>query len=260
MCGRYFCNLDPKVIISETNTHIEEWIDRDLCMPTSNSLLLFYFFLDTPTYNVHPGCYSPVLMSDSEGHRYIQTMKWGLIPSTTSQSITKPNHFSMFNSRAESLPTNSLYKRLMTRQRCIILINGYFFLFLYYLKIFWMENWGQQEATLLYPFPRESTYYVFGWRIFHSSLTSSSCMIAGRILRAIRFIHLQLSHTTLRRTFSMCIHECQYLLVFRGLTNRWFWNNNQWIVGYKTRQIFLYSFDSSFWCPYRACTLCIRSH
>jgi putative SOS response-associated peptidase YedK len=69
----------------------------------------------------------PVVFSSStqsEG-RYIDLMKWGLIPSHA-KTFNTSDHYKMFNARIESVSEKVSFKNLLPKKRCIVLFNGYY--------------------------------------------------------------------------------------------------------------------------------------
>jgi putative SOS response-associated peptidase YedK len=74
------------------------------------------------TYNLCPTENSPVLRI-VEGKRRIQQMRWQLVPKTEPVFSTK---LSTINARSESVFESRLYRDLVSRQRCIIPISGFY--------------------------------------------------------------------------------------------------------------------------------------
>ncbi|DBB14512.1 TPA: hypothetical protein ACH3X3_004793 [Trebouxia sp. C0006] len=64
---------------------------------------------------------------DKQQELEVHTMKWGLVPSFTKTACTeKPDHFRMFNARSETVAEKSVFSRLLARQRCVVLFNGFY--------------------------------------------------------------------------------------------------------------------------------------
>jgi putative SOS response-associated peptidase YedK len=76
----------------------------------------------SPTYNLCPTENSPVLRI-VRGERRIQQMRWQLVPKTEPVFSTK---LSTINARSESVFKGRLYGDLVTRQRCIVPISGFY--------------------------------------------------------------------------------------------------------------------------------------
>eukprot|EP00898_Chlorokybus_atmophyticus_P001983 jgi/Chlat1/2786/Chrsp187S02956 len=113
MCGRTRCTLAPEQVQSATNTNVppEQWRDMDRYRPS---------------YNVSPGFYAPVVRAEKDGgRRTVQAMRWGLVPSFTRKD-DKPNFFRMFNARSETVGDKSSFRRLLTRNRCVAVVNGFY--------------------------------------------------------------------------------------------------------------------------------------
>ncbi|KAJ1275636.1 hypothetical protein BS78_05G150800 [Paspalum vaginatum] len=91
-----------------------------------------------PSYNVSPGAYLPVGAvrahpagggdgggrADGEGP-VIQCMQWGLVPSFSGRT-QKPDHFRMFNARSESVKEKASFRRLISKNRCLVAVEGFY--------------------------------------------------------------------------------------------------------------------------------------
>lgn len=104
---------------------------------------------------------SEAARSRTQGKRTIQAMTWGLVPSWTKDSETKLDFFRcdleapsllsergnqevlivtdlhvfqavmlvlcrMFNARSETVPEKSVFNRLLSSKRCVVLLNGFY--------------------------------------------------------------------------------------------------------------------------------------
>jgi putative SOS response-associated peptidase YedK len=74
--------------------------------------------------NLSPGMLCPVLVQNNNLVE-ITMMTWGLIPAYTAVSH-KPNHFTLFNKRIESLTKSGYYKKLVETNRCVVILDGFF--------------------------------------------------------------------------------------------------------------------------------------
>ena len=99
MCGRNTIFSDRKTIKNELKVDI--WKNEDDY---------------TPSYNLSPTQLSPVLVKNEA--RALYSMRWGF----GFQSKMRP----IFNARAESLSIKKSFKGLISRNRCIVLSNGFY--------------------------------------------------------------------------------------------------------------------------------------
>lgn len=77
--------------------------------------------------NVSPGMELPVIFYSYETSRLeVMLMKWGLISSKYAHKDAKNDHYKMFNARIETLHERVSYRDLLQRNRCIIIINGFY--------------------------------------------------------------------------------------------------------------------------------------
>ncbi len=104
MCGRKTLTKDMQSIIEELA--IEEWENPDNYLPN---------------YNIAPTQNSPILIDN--GKRIVKPMRWGLIP-----SWAKNDKFGarMINARIETLMEKPSYRNLVSRNRCIVITDGYY--------------------------------------------------------------------------------------------------------------------------------------
>eukprot|EP00210_Caulerpa_lentillifera_P009146 g8720.t1 len=110
MSGRGRCSLDPDRIQDRLKLQNAPWVDSDRY---------------TPSYNIGPGGWLPIIRHSEDGTRILQTAKWGLIPSYTKKE-SKQDSFRMFNARSERLTESPVFKRLLARKHCVVIMNGFY--------------------------------------------------------------------------------------------------------------------------------------
>jgi putative SOS response-associated peptidase YedK len=103
MCGRY--SLFDK----------EEMYDRFSIVNRRLALDL------EPQYNVAPSEMLPVIVKHSPNQ--VHLMKWGIVPPWLKND---PKAKLIINARSETLLEKSMFKRLVTKYRCLIPANGFF--------------------------------------------------------------------------------------------------------------------------------------
>jgi putative SOS response-associated peptidase YedK len=81
----------------------------------------------SPLENISPGMEVPVVYSNpGQPHaRYISLMKWGLVPHYRSSHAIS-DHYKMFNARIESVHEKVSFKNLLSKNRCVVLFNGFY--------------------------------------------------------------------------------------------------------------------------------------
>jgi putative SOS response-associated peptidase YedK len=104
MCGRNTLTENTKSIIKDFS--IDSWDSKQII----------------PQYNICPSSYTPVLISKNNT-RIVRDMKWGLIPSWSSNSSIGNQ---MINARSESILEKPSFQNLVNKNRCIIFSSGYF--------------------------------------------------------------------------------------------------------------------------------------
>ena len=103
MCGRKTLTKGKLEILEELA--IDEW-EEDF----------------DPSFNIAPTHKSPILRN-IQNKRVVNMMNWGLIPSWSKDSKFAAK---MINARSETLFEKPSFKRLIPRQRCIVISDGYF--------------------------------------------------------------------------------------------------------------------------------------
>jgi putative SOS response-associated peptidase YedK len=75
-----------------------------------------------PTYNLCPTETSPILRV-AAGKKQFEKMRWQLVPATEPAFTTK---LSTINARSENVFNSPVYRSLVSRQRCIVPLSGFF--------------------------------------------------------------------------------------------------------------------------------------
>src|SRR6266699_1669498 len=100
----------------------ETYTDEELYFRYLNKKPFTEFPFVTPIYNLCPTMNSPVLRLIT-GQRRFDQMHWQLIPEFEPTFKTK---LSTINVRSETVFTSKLYRDLVIRKRCIVLLSGFF--------------------------------------------------------------------------------------------------------------------------------------
>ncbi|XP_015694436.1 abasic site processing protein HMCES isoform X2 [Oryza brachyantha] len=143
MCGRVRCTLSPSQAARAfgfptrtcaAGSTIARGGGGGDVIPTVPTLQMDRY---RPSYNVSPGAYLPVgtmrpLPAGCDGGGgvdrevpVIQCMKWGLVPSFTGKN-EKPDHFRIFNARSESIKEKASFRRLISYNRCLVAVEGFY--------------------------------------------------------------------------------------------------------------------------------------
>ncbi|KAG2225585.1 hypothetical protein INT45_013696 [Circinella minor] len=111
MCGRFACSLCPNIIkdkVKESNINItNEWVNEDLF---------------SPSFNVGPRKYIPVIRKTINNEVIMQSMQWGFIPSWTKDYPDRQP----INARSDTLIGSSLFDQSKNKGRCIIVAEGFY--------------------------------------------------------------------------------------------------------------------------------------
>ncbi|KAF2076193.1 hypothetical protein CYY_002493 [Polysphondylium violaceum] len=100
MCGRAACTLRPEDIVNRVGAQ------------TFNNQNQYQ-----PSYNVTGGAIQPVVVR--VGHaRVIESMQWG--------GAIGSSNFNLINIRLDTLKSNSFYKSLFKKSRCLVVADGYY--------------------------------------------------------------------------------------------------------------------------------------
>jgi len=105
MCGRVRCAVQPSRLKKQTG--ITKWVDE-----------MNY----SPSYNIGPGFWLPTICAHGTE---LRSMRWGLVPSFT-KPASKPDFFKMFNCRSDTMHEKPSFRRLVGRNHCLVLCEGFF--------------------------------------------------------------------------------------------------------------------------------------
>jgi len=136
MCGRTACSLDPEALKRVCNV--------------SHFVNSHHY---SPSYNICPSTFIPVLLLQSQLHQYyvlnhsdsaststddsktedtpktaqsahiLSAMRWGLVPSFSKNGKMT---FNTINARQDTVCSKPMYRRLVNRKRCVVVMNGYY--------------------------------------------------------------------------------------------------------------------------------------
>ncbi|MEY2695916.1 MAG: hypothetical protein RL333_54 [Pseudomonadota bacterium] len=76
-----------------------------------------------PSYNIPPSSQVLVARYDAHGQRELALLKWGLVPSWSSEPRTE---FSTINARAETIADKPAFRSAFKQRRCLIAADGFF--------------------------------------------------------------------------------------------------------------------------------------
>ncbi|ELR14906.1 uncharacterized protein ACA1_325220 [Acanthamoeba castellanii str. Neff] len=133
MCGRAACTLAPEEIQKQTHAKAFEGAEEY-----------------KPSYNIAPHQMHVAMLLDADGQPILKLMRWGLVPSWSKDGTVKMH---TINARAESLTTNNLWRGVVKRKRCIILVSGYFE---------WITEKGQKIPFYIHSDDPQQLLYLAG--------------------------------------------------------------------------------------------------
>ena len=109
MCGRYYRRSDKQRIAEAFKLgHLPE------------------DFVLSEDYNVAPSTAQPIIrQSRDPGERELVLMRWGLLPFFATDPASFKG-FSTINAKAETLTTNSTWRRPFERRRCLVPADGFY--------------------------------------------------------------------------------------------------------------------------------------
>ena len=76
-----------------------------------------------PRYNIAPSQPVPIIREDAQGTRHIALVRWGLIPSWSSEPDSK---FNLINARAETVAEKPAFRTAYRYRRCLIPADGFY--------------------------------------------------------------------------------------------------------------------------------------
>jgi putative SOS response-associated peptidase YedK len=129
MCGRYVSATKPDEIANYFGAELGEQLLE-------------------PNYNVAPTNDVYVVLETGETRR-LDLLRWGLVPSWAKDPAVGSK---MINARAETLATKNVFKRLLTRKRCIIPADGFYE---------WATVPGQKRKQPMYIHRRDGDSFAF---------------------------------------------------------------------------------------------------
>ena len=80
------------------------------------------YFLEEPRYNIAP-TQQILAVTNEDGERVVEPMRWGLIPSWAKDGQTLPLNI---NARDDRMATGGFWRQPLRRQRCLIPADGYY--------------------------------------------------------------------------------------------------------------------------------------
>lgn len=133
----------------------------------------------TPSYNIAPTQFSPVLRSNDK--RTIQIMRWGLLPCLGDNIKTGKK---IINARAESIKEKPTFRSLVKSQRCIIFADGYYE---------WMAtSTPAKQPYYIHPFQEQILLFAGlwdSWIDIKKNKWMSYTIITTQASRELRYIH-----------------------------------------------------------------------
>ncbi|MGA8865111.1 MAG: SOS response-associated peptidase [Gallionella sp.] len=103
MCGRFALNKNPRKVAEHFN------LSGDLEF--------------TPSWNIAPSSRICTIADDSEGHRQLCKMKWGLIPSWANDATIGNK---LANARGETVAEKPSFRSAFKYHRCLIPASGFY--------------------------------------------------------------------------------------------------------------------------------------
>ena len=111
MCGRFVATTPPSVVAAHFDA-----------APLERAAF-------GPSFNVAPTDPILAVVTDRDGARRVDCLRWGLIPSWTrppARPGALPSGAGMINARAETITTKAAFRRAFTRRRCLVPADGFY--------------------------------------------------------------------------------------------------------------------------------------
>jgi putative SOS response-associated peptidase YedK len=105
VCGRYYNRAEKQRIAEAMQAKVPEPFEV------------------TPSYNVAPQSFQPVVRLDREGERVLSVMRWGLVPFWAKDAKIGR---STVNARAETVQKSAAFREAFQRRRCLVPASGFY--------------------------------------------------------------------------------------------------------------------------------------
>lgn len=103
MCGRFTSFLTPKLIAEIFGVPVPDNLE--------------------PRYNIAPTQKVPIVRESGEGHRFLSSARWGLVPHWA-DDIAIGNK--MINARSETIHERASFRQAIRTRRCIFPVSGFY--------------------------------------------------------------------------------------------------------------------------------------
>ena len=94
----------------------------------------------SPSPNIAPTVYTPILFMSSGGQVTLQPMMWGLVPPWHQGPSPKTHGLSTNNCRLEGVMSSKLYSPSLTSRRCVVVCEGFYE---------WLRQGGDKQPYLV---------------------------------------------------------------------------------------------------------------
>jgi len=95
----------------------------------------------SPSTNIPPTSYTPILYNNMDNQLLLQPMLWGVVPPWHPGPDPKSHGLSTNNCRLENVMTSKLYKPCLSRGRCVVVCQGFYE---------WERSGGVKQPYLVY--------------------------------------------------------------------------------------------------------------